>query len=249
MLVYNSTDPNSVYTRLAWLRCLLRAKLPLTLYIDSIYQGALTEAAWYSEEIHPDVLIVPWSLDQSETWALCEAYSPGKPLGLPAFRSLEKDGEFFLALMNAKTELVARVAEEVEAPFVAFLDAGIAKIFREKEASFERLKNLELRTDFTGVLVPGCWPPAEVSEDDLARRICWMFCGGFFVVPRREAAAFGAEAMEALEIFLASGRITWEVNVWVQMMKLPSAPKMIWYAADHNDRMSMIPEKYRTVEG
>ena len=244
ILVYNPSDPNQMPARLEWLRPLLRTGLPTTLFIDHAYKTALTEAAWYSEEIHPDVRMIPWSLDDSETWAMCLAYSPIEPLRLPDIRNVPKDTEFFLALMNAKTELVARVAEEVEAPYVAFLDAGIGKIFQDVEGSFRRLKELEVREDFSGVLIPGCWAPAAMEAEELARKICWMYCGGFFLVGRKEAGEFARCAQGALREFLKMGRLTWEVNVWVRLQEYPGCPRLHWFSADHNDRMTMVPGEF-----
>jgi hypothetical protein len=46
--------------------------------------------------------------------------------------------------------------------------------------------------------------------------------------------------------FLKKGQITWEVNVWVQMMEDTAAPEMKWFLADHDDRMTMVPEEFRS---
>jgi hypothetical protein len=105
-----------------------------------------------------------------------------------------------------------------------------------------------MREDFTGVAVPGCWSMGLVSPEELARRICWIFCGGFFVVRRKEAANLFEAATVALDHFLRKGQITWEVNVWVHMLRVPGAPKMKWFAADHNDRMTMIPSEWREFD-
>ena len=242
-LVYNATDPIQPSQRLEWVHALLRAKLPMTLFIDSVYYEALTEDSVSSASIHPDLRLIPWTLQESEVWRECEAASP---LELPEYRDGGKDGEFFMELMNAKVELVARVAKEVDAGFVAFLDAGIVKIFKDVEGSVGRLKNLRMREDFRGVAIPGCWPLARMSPEILAARICWIFCGGFFVVRREEAEGFSRSAMEALMYFLKKGQITWEVNVWVQMMEDTAAPEMKWFLADHDDRMTMVPEEFRS---
>jgi len=242
-LVYNATDPILPSKRLEWLHTVLRAKLPMTLFIDTVYYEALTEDSASLASIHPDLRLISWTLQESEVWRQCEAAGE---LKLPEIRNGEKDGEFFMGLMNAKVELVARVAKEVDAPFVAFLDAGIVKIFKDVEGSLGRLKNLRMREDFRGVAIPGCWPITEVSPEILAGKICWIFCGGFFVVRREEAEGFSRAAMDALLYFLKDKRITWEVNVWVQMMRDSEAPEMRWFLADHDDRMTMVPGEFRS---
>jgi hypothetical protein len=223
---------------------MLRAKLALTLFIDATYEGAVKSAPWYSSEIHPDVQLVPWRMADSGVWQMCLGYSPMGPLKLPDSRNMEKDTEFFMALMNMKTELVARVAEEVAAPYVAFLDAGISKIFKDVEGSFLRLRRMKLRADLSGVVIPGCWRPEKVGVEELSRKICWMYCGGFFLVGREEAAAFDGAARAALREFLEMGRITWEVNVWARLHEYAKAPELRWFAADHNDSMTMVPQEY-----
>ena len=244
ILVHNPSDPNQIRARLEWLCPLIRTRLPLTLFIDTTYYDALQNSVWFSEGIYPEVRLIPWSLDDSETWGMCLAYSPMGPLRLPDIRNGPKDTEFFLALMNAKTELVARVAEEVETPYVAFLDAGITKIFQDVEGSLQRLKKLEIREDFSGVLIPGCWQPAAMEAEELARKICWMYCGGFFLVGRKEAGEFARCARAALREFLEMGRLTWEVNVWVRLQEYPGCPQLHWFSADHNDRMTMVPGEF-----
>lgn len=248
ILAWNKSDPNSIEMRIEWLRPLLDAKLPLTLFIDDTYTMALKSAAWYSDAIHPGVRCIPWQLIDSEVWRMCLQYSPMEPLKLPDIRNVVKDSEFFLLLMNMKTELVARVAAEVHQPYVAFLDAGISKIFKDVEGSFSRLRNLEIRKDMSGVLVPGCWEPKKMGVDVLSRKICWIYCGGFFLVSRKDAAGFAEYAKAALKEFLEIGRLTWEVNVWVRLQEYSECPKLHWFPADHNDSMISIPDAWQVLE-
>jgi hypothetical protein len=245
-LVFNPSDPIEPAKRLEWLRILLSAHLPLTLFVDDLFKRAVEAAAWFSSADHPELELVEWSLHDSEIGRRC--LSAAAQLVLPETRNEGKDGEFFMMLMNAKVELVAGVGARSEKPFVAFLDAGIVKIFKDVEGSLGRLKGLRMREDFTGVAVPGCWSMGLVSPEELARKICWIFCGGFFVVRREEAANLFEAATVALDHFLGKGQITWEVNVWVHMLRVPGAPKMKWFAADHNDRMTMIPSEWREFD-
>jgi hypothetical protein len=246
-LVFNPSDPIEPAKRLEWLRVLLSAHLPLTLFVDDLFKKAVEGAPWFSSADHPELELVEWSLHDSETGRRC--CNSAVQLALPEIRNGGKDGEFFMMLMNAKVELVGAVARaRTDKPFVAFLDAGIVKIFKDVEGSLGRLKGLRMREDFTGVAVPGCWSVGSVSPEELARKICWMFCGGFFVVRREEAANLFEAATAALDHFLGKGQITWEVNVWVHMLTVPGAPQMKWFAADHNDRMTMIPGEWREFE-
>jgi hypothetical protein len=251
-LVYNPDDPCSIEQRLTWLKALLDARLPLVLFACPRYRAALeARAAEFLPADHPDLVVVPWHLTDSVTWGRVAAAGEWTPLQLPEARNEKKDTLFFMTLMNAKTELVARVAATTERPYVAFLDAGIAKIFWEPEASFRRLRKLRLREGGLGdlMLLPGCWEPPRLGErpptEQLARQISWVFCGGFFVVNRGAAERVAAAARNALLGFLMAGRMTWEVNVWVQMLAArPLSFEVAWFKADHDDRMTMIPAQY-----
>ncbi|NBV77685.1 hypothetical protein EBR66_05995 [bacterium] len=242
MLVYNPTDPNPPTKRIEWLRTLLSASLPLTLFIDDMFRRALEGAGWFSEANHPELQLIDWSLEESDVWKKCESVS----LRLPEIRNEEKDGAFFLKLMNAKAELVARVAEGGSERFVGFLDAGIVKIFKDVEGSLRRLKELRIR-EVDGVILPGCWSPGVVAPEALVRKISWIFCGGFFVMKREEAKRFSRAAAEAFHDLVKRGWLTWEVNVWVHMQTLSNVPTLLWFEADHNDRMTMVPEKWREI--
>lgn len=252
-LVHAHEDHCTFEQRLGWLLHLLSAQLPLVLYACTKYSEAIRARPEFQRADHPDFELRPWRLCDSETWLRVAAAGDPVALQLPENRNTGKDTQFFLTLMNAKTELVARAAQDSSRPFVAFLDAGIAKVFRDPGTSFERLRGLQIReTVRESVLLPGCWaPPAaggrsQPSFEELSRRIDWTFCGGFFVLWREDADAFYRQTREALQRFLVLGRLTWEVNVWVQMLGSSSGQiRVQWFQADHDDRMTMIPEAFR----
>jgi len=247
VLSYNPADHISSTQRLEWLQPLLASKVPLYLFMDAEYTRLFCADPVISNLNHPDVTIRSWSFEESVTWRVCVAHSEMAPLGLPASRNGGKDTEYFLALMHAKAELVAEVATDATTPFVAFIDAGIHKIFKNPEGSWDRLSNLRIRTGWNGILLPGCWAPAEASRDSLAAKINWTFCGGFFILPRQDAGAFWIWQTDGLVPFLREGRITWEVNTWVNCLSTPAPQEGMefhWFKADHNDSMMAIPTEW-----
>jgi len=244
VLVHHSSDHTTLDARLDWLCPLLKAKLPLTLFIDVRYYTALTNSDYYSSLIHDDLELVIWNLEESNTWKKCMSHRPMGSFQLPHTRNLEKDCEFFMLIMNAKTELVARVAKQTGRPYVAYLDAGIKKIFSDVDMTFNRLKNMELRSDVSGLIIPGCWDKDCFSVEQLCEKIYWVYCGGFFVIPTQEADSLYIYTQKALEEFLTIGFLTWEVNVWVRLITYEGAPKINWFRAGHNDTMTMIPSNY-----
>ncbi len=247
MLVFDPKDRISPKQRIEWLLPMIRSGIPLHLFVDDFYLREIGEHPELSNPTHPDLHVRSWSFEHSETWVLCSSAAPNHPLGLPEHRNPAKDTEFFMALMHAKAELVAAVAAVAETPFVAFLDAGIHKIFKDPEASWKRLAGLRIRGGLRGVLLPGCWPPGPVAHRTLAAQISWIFCGGFFVVPKGQAGEFWDWQVAGLRRFLAESRITWEVNTWVECLSVATADpdlRFHWFSADHNDRMVNVPGEF-----
>ena len=256
VLVYNPSDPISPEKRLAWLNKLFAyGPFPMTLFADDLYRRQISVAD------HPGLTIVPWHTTDSEVWRRAREGGGGEggttPLRLPMRRNEAKDTEFFMLLMHTKAELVAAVASAEQqhfasqsakqTPFLAFIDAGIAKIFGNVEASVQRLRTLRLSAEKIGssILVPGCWEPKPYPFELLANQINWTFCGGLFFLQRETAQRFWEAQLRALTLFFAKGQITWEVNTWVQMLRDTEAPSFAWFPADHNDSMSVIPQEFQ----
>jgi hypothetical protein len=247
-LVHNPTDPIPPERRLAWLKALFdHGPFPMTLYADLYYASQISVAD------HPGLRVIPWSLSDSRVAkataaAAAATAASAEPLQLPQHRNAAKDTEFFMTLMHCKAELVAMTAAAgPTAEFYAFLDAGIVKIFRSPATSVQALRDLRIGAPALNgrVLVPGCWVPCTHTFEALASRICWVFCGGFFVVEAATAPLFEAAQGRALQTFLDAGRITWEVNTWVQMLRDEAAPDFAWFSADHNDTMvTAVPKEF-----
>lgn len=230
LLPESSMDP-------AWRRAMLRplfdAAIPLVLYMDAHYRAMLQGV-----DVPPWVTVRPLELDELDVSRQIAALTP--PPELPSRRD-PRDSAGFLALMNAKTELVARASREglVKTPVTGFIDAGIAKLFADWPAAFARLRE----ADFAGLdeaLIPGCWPPGQVSPDMLIDKVNWTFAGSLLMAPTRRAGDLHRAATETLQIFLDMGRLTWEVNVWALMRD--RQPGLIrWYRADHDESLTMLP--------
>jgi hypothetical protein len=250
MLIYDENNWINAPQRLQWLTPLFESGVPLHLFVDDWYWEKIHTTPEISERIHPGITLHHWTFVHSDTWSLCHLHSPEKPLRIPAQRFEKKDTELFLALMHAKAELVATVADlpEVSTPFVAFIDAGIHKIFKTPETSWKSLAALAIRPEMDGLLLPGCWVPRLFPKEELVDQINWTFCGGFFIVPRSLAHAFWEWQCRGMKDFLREGRITWEVNTWVHSQRDDSL-KIYWFAADHNDRMAAIPAQWLLVPG
>lgn len=159
-----------------------------------------------------------------------------KTTGLPRIRNLTKDTKDFMILMNAKTEFLQRVrAAGVYASHYIWIDAGIGKIFKDPAASYRHLQTHLASNTFPKdqIYIPGCWASQETRLDVLATKVCWRFCGGFFVVPAGLVDSFAATVLEGCqEVQEHTGLAVWEVNIWALVE--PRLP-IHWVYGDHNE--------------
>lgn len=162
-------------------------------------------------------------------------------LKLPARRNIQKDSHAFMALMNSKIEMLWRVAPfQTEADALVWIDAGILKIFTNREAVQTRLHQLQTAVTPETILMPGCWGKGiPVSRD----AVHWRFCGGFFIVPLSHLSTLQSLSEKWLyQVNEVEGRAMWEVNVWVEMEN--EMPELFqWYLAGHDDTIVAAPLK------
>jgi hypothetical protein len=164
-------------------------------------------------------------------------------LTLPAMRSASKDTQDFMALMNTKVEMVWHTIPFVpqETTHIAWIDAGICKIFKDWGRVQTAWKGLAaILWPARKVAIPGCWSQIASSSKD---SVCWRFCGGFFVVPVNLLQLFYNESQRVLQDWLSAGRIAWEVNIWADM-EHQFAELFAWWSADHNERMLEPPSAF-----
>ena len=168
------------------------------------------------------------SLEETRTWSDIATIQHR----LPASRTEYHDTERFLALMNAKTELVARAAKRGH---YAWFDFGIFHVIRRHDEAVERLRMMSQSTLRDGFWIPGCWDRGMPSFDS----VHWRFCGGFFIGDRNAVLDFDKRMSESFPRYLQEGILTWEVNVWARLEAEGWSPT--WYGANHDDSILRIP--------
>lgn len=160
---------------------------------------------------------------------------------LPCERSEEKDTHEYMALMNSKPEFLYRALLMIDTKYIAWIDAGVAKMFKNKDESFSRLCNYTV-TNLKNILIPGCYI-TDLSMNELCHGVWWIFLGTFFICNRDIVSKFYGLSLSHLVEFLVHGHITWEVNVWANI--LDSNPEVFeWYYALHDDGFCILPEIY-----
>lgn len=230
-LISSPTDHIDTKKRLGWLNLLLELDISLILFVDSVYNKLIPPTK---------ARIIELDFNTLETVKLIQAVHH---IQLPLSRNTGKDTVEFMTIMNCKPELLKLAEQYAETPYLAYLDAGIKKIFK----SDDTLKQLErLRVHSVPlVMLPGCHPIQSQLFNRLASQIDWTFCGGFFIVPVAKVEEFMQIHLKALGVFLADSKLTWEVNVWTAFAPA-HRDRIVWFAADHNDTMiTAIPSAHR----
>lgn len=225
--------------RLAHFRRLAATGIPLVVFASAVYKAAIEEICGENKNVRIQRIV---ELDELSVYAECCKYRDA----LPACRTEAKDGAPFLTLMNAKTDFVEEVAKTTSSPQVAWIDFNVWHVVRDAAATSNRLQEIAAsRLPTESVYVPGCVETrmAAVPWD----RICWRFCGGFFVGAKEAVVAFARKAREALPQLLACrGGLTWEVNVWAEL-EAKHDWRPAWYKADHNDTLFSVPKNVETA--
>lgn len=213
---------------------LIRRPLPLILYLDSYYASIVAPMPKGSQ-----VTVIVLPLVELHIYNLIVQNK--HLLHLPETRTPEKDTYEYMALMNTKAELMHRAQAIASTEYIAWIDAGASKMLTDKDGSFDRLASSRL-TGVPQVLIPGCYQRA-ISFDNLCSNVWWVFLGTFLVCHRSYLLTFYNLSLQAVGRFLIRRRVTWEVNVWIDIeQKYPGTFQ--WYAADHNDSWTQFPSQY-----
>lgn len=230
-LILSPTDHIATTKRLEWLNSLLELDISLILFVDAPYKKVIDA---------PKARVIEIDFQTLETVKQIK----GVPiLKLPAMRNDGKDTADFLTIMNAKPELLKLAKPYVETPYVAYLDAGLRKVFTS-DSTLKQLETLRVHS-IPLVMLPGCHPIRPHAISELASHINWTFCGGFFIVPTAKVEEFMQLHLITLGNFLAEASLTWEVNVWTALAPTLQ-DRIVWFLADHNDTMiTAIPARHK----
>jgi len=229
--LFSSEDDHlSMQQRLELLQPHIDSKIPLILFVDNEYAKAIGTIA--------TIKIIVVEMNEFKTYLTIQSYGE---LKLPPNRNPIKDSLKYMTYINCKPEALVLALPHVRTPYVAFIDATISKVFKDKTI-LNKLNTLNVH-NIPLVLNPGCFPISELEPfPHLWKGINWTFSGGFFVVPVSRADEWFNLHLNALKKFLEMGTITWEVNVWASFAN-SIKHRIVWYNGPHNDDMiNAIPK-------
>jgi hypothetical protein len=96
-----------------------------------------------------------------------------------------------------------------------------------------------LKINSPHILMPGAYKMMP-SFAQLHQQVYWVFLGTFFICPIDYTQIFYQLSLQSLNKFLTMKKITWEVNIWIDIFQ--SYNIFHWYEANHDDRLiSNIP--------
>jgi hypothetical protein len=236
ILASNSSDVVGWENRLEQLGYLLYSELPLVLYVDAFYRSKITMP------VPPNVKLLTWVPEQTRTFQEADKYPV---LNRGHNRNDQKDTRYYCTLMNSKMEMVMKAVDDghVQTSHVAYIDAGIAKLFQEKQASFQRLKTLNSdRLGVDRIIAPGSWPPNILTTtiDDMYENVSWVFSGSLLLGSVEKMRWFSEKTWEVYLQMLSRGYILWETNVWCVVIA-GHKDDFFWYAGHHCDDLTRIP--------
>lgn len=217
---------------------LLSKKIPLIVYVDEYFNQMLDD---HNVDIPDNVDVIIMDVSEMEIYKSIINATPA----LPPIRNLEKDTLEYMALMNSKVEFLLHSLTYCRTAYIAWIDSGIAKIFKDKNSSLSRLEKLSI-TELDTVVIPGAYK-RDLSFEQLCNNVFWVFLGGFFVCNKNVVQKFYDLSVASVNKFLSSKRIAWEVNVWVDI-HIHNPNFFIWYPADHNETIFNIPNQYSIIE-
>lgn len=138
----------------------------------------------------------------------------------------------YMRIQNTKPEWLWRASHlnPFRTDWFAWIDFGIVHVFRNPEATLERIRTL-VPPAHPCIRIAGIW--SLISRQTSA--VNWRFAGGFLLAHRSRVEDFFTTSCECISETLPA--VTWEVNIWAIMESNGFAFE--WFHSDHND--TIIP--------
>jgi hypothetical protein len=198
--------------------------------IAAIDDGYLSRSKGYLEPYLNVILIPGGTIETIRKYFGLSKEDNG--LILPSYRNHDKDTLEYFLTMNYKTVMIQKLLPVIATPNVAWIDFGIAKIFKQPNC-LARLSEIA-PLSMNKITIAGSHMYPEPVNIGLSTQVWWRFLGGLFVGSCVSMKNFAVKAEEEFRNFLAAGRATWEVNIWARV-EWKNRNLIDWYPADHDD--------------
>ena len=213
---------------------LLDQNYKLIMYVDEFNYNALITIG-----MSDNVRLIKYPIENINIYNMIIS---NKNLKLPIQRDEKKDTLEYMALMNSKVEFILKSLDIIDTEYVAWIDAGITKVFSDKQ-SFSKL-NCKLNGSNVSnkILIPGCYN-IKLNFPELCSGVRWVFLGGFFACNKNVIPNFYNLCIKVIKFFMDHSMMVWEVNIFAY---IHSTHENVfnWYYGDHNNSLSHIPSEY-----
>jgi len=164
---------------------------------------------------------------------------------LPENRSHIKDTKDYITLMNSKIDFVNEAIHlnPFNNEYFCWFDFALPYIFKDFDKTIILFKKIAQQS-YSGsfLIIPGCWNFKMNDINYIKNKVCWRFCGGFFIGDKNSLSDFYKLSINNFGEFLNQTKtLVWEVNFWTWLESYKSF-NPIWYPAEHNDSIINIPE-------
>jgi hypothetical protein len=159
---------------------------------------------------------------------------------LPPTDNPTKDTAQYHSIQFQKTKWISQASKLHDSQLYIWIDFGILHVPGVTiDIIKEFYKNVCL-SDYNGKLnkitMASIWKLTKNSIIDFLKPN-WYLAGGTFIVPRNLTDWFSDEVeKQAISYINKSGYLTWEINIWAQVIQSNSELFQVWYC-DHNNTM------------
>ena len=187
---------------------------PIILFLDP-------RTGWTS---FPDTVTV-FPICLTDTWI---GRTIPEDVELPSCRG-SGDTREYMMIQHTKTEFLRRASEcnPYGTEWFAWVDFGLGHVFRDPEATCERLRTL-VPPPVPCIRTAGIW---SFTPDDLTSCVCWRFAGGFMLAHSSKIHAI--DDAVAASVSRSLPRFAWEVNTWADVER--RGLDLGWFLASHDD--------------
>ena len=217
--------------RLKQLQKLIDIRIPLVIFATPDTHIALSSIV-PSHMSHIRVVLLPNNFFLASFMYLTAAHSSARKL--PTHRLEPKDTFDYMCYQHSKVEFIyqATVHNYFQTDYFAWVDYDMMKNFNVSTT----LKHLydNGMSPSSDIYFPGCWDYQRVHIESLCEKICWRFCGGFFLGSNEAIQHLHSLYLAHYENFLETYKtMVWDVNFWAYLEQ-EKGWKPIVYKANHD---------------
>jgi hypothetical protein len=185
--------------------------ISICLFSSEKYMNNLKEIC----KFYSNIYLEPFSINLFDTW-VSKRTKEVNDLLLPEIRSNYKDTYNYMIAMNSKIDFIelAIKLNPFNTTHFAWIDFGICHIIKSN-VTLENLYNSSKNPLKEKILAfPGCWEK-DFNINFIYKKICWRFCGGFFIGDKDSLLNFINCYKKYYVDFLKEKKVlVWEVNFW-----------------------------------